>query len=1391
MSAVFPGAGRLGAAVARVLDGAGAAVGAGFVIGPGRIATCAHVVIAACASDRSSSTGASPEGGQDADREDPVKAVVMVDFPLLDGAPRVAARVHRWEPVRADGRGDIAILEIDGEHGQPPTPDGSSTREGASHASAERTATPPGIAPPPLWRADRPWGREFRAIGFPSELSDGVWVWGEFRAPQGSGWLQLHAAAGGQPITGGFSGSPVWDVGSEAVVGMAVAADRRRLTRTAFMIPVNEVLGLEPALLPNPYRGLEPFGENDSHLYYGRGLDVDRVVQALRELSVVAVVGRSGIGKSSLVMAGVAPRVRAVGVRIEYLTAETSWAVPELATGEQVLLVADQFEELVATDPRKAREQLRDLLIRAADPAVRVLLTLSWDVLESLADDELGHALDRATIALSPMGREQLRQAIRGPASHAPGADLADDLVERLIDDTVGEPGGLPLLESVLTELWEHRTGGRVTLADYEGVGYAAASIARRAERVFGQFTDSADQRAARRLLTMLAAPRGDGFVRVPVSMRDVPELRSVAGRLARERLVVTGRGADDADMVELAHQSLIRNWPRLREWLELDRDFLEWQQRTERQRRMWVSQHHDDGELLRGGALSDAEEWLARRPDDIPDPLRHFITAALRARRREVRRWRVITAVLGVVTLVAAGTAVFAYRTGEQREAALRSLAGSALAERSLQLTESQPNLALQFAQAAARLAPGDHKVEAALLTQQLRLASATSVRTGLGADIRLVAADDTGSVVAIGDGDGTVAVWPGLLDGGADPWRLPVRNVMSLTLSGNGAKLATVSTTGGVQVWDVARRTGPFLVRMDGTAELPVTAVAVKLSADGSRLVVSLDNHRAPLPVDHRKRVVADVGDADIVETYDTSAATPVRLASYSTGARADLLPLQVDSSRGITWFHEATDRGAQRYVPRLPDGTTVSAEAAQGTRDDCGDGRLGEVVVREPTGARAYGVGPGCLTAPSGAVLDRDRTGRYLVISYAPEGTLFQLIHLVDTITHQRYKVQARYQSIGKPSFIVRPTASGPELFVIGANDLTRHAPAAEVSTLVEFGATPTLMTWSRDSRYVAEFHSDAARVDLREMLPQVRQLNSVTLDASSASHLTDMAVTADGRFLVLGLNSHELQVYSISDLKPIRRVTLPVPPEYRGRDARPVPISLVTLRDDSVAVLHAGYVTRWRVASGEPLGGPQQVWRDDSDFTAIAENAWAWSNGTAIDDLLIFTRRDLVVWDSATGRRVRVLAGPGTGWIDSAFKTLDIPVVYVWTELRRVERWDTATGKIIPAPVAIPWAPIVELTPNGLMVAGWTSAKVQILDAERGTLVNARLPGSEARTWVARTGNTLLIITDNGLLTLNLDREHMLDRLCAISDRDFTEAERKMLPPGADATPPCRG
>ena len=133
---------------------------------------------------------------------------------------------------------------------------------------------------------------------------------------QGSGLCQLQTGAGEAAIGPGFSGAPVWADAGSAVVGLAVAADKEAGSCTAYLLPIDQVLAADLDLLPCPYRGLTPFDEDDAALFHGRDVHVRAVVDMLAAQPLVVVAGRSGVGKSSLIRAGVVPAVRARGTAV-------------------------------------------------------------------------------------------------------------------------------------------------------------------------------------------------------------------------------------------------------------------------------------------------------------------------------------------------------------------------------------------------------------------------------------------------------------------------------------------------------------------------------------------------------------------------------------------------------------------------------------------------------------------------------------------------------------------------------------------------------------------------------------------------------------------------------------------------------------------------------------------------------------------------------------------------------------------------------------------------------------------------------------------------------------------------------------------------------------------
>lgn len=1385
--------GRLLPAAVRIFTPEGEVAGAGCVLGTDLVATCAHVVAlaAGCAAD---------------DRHVP-ESPVIVEFPWHEMPIRRTARVRHWSPIRADGRGDIAVLEF-----------------------AE--AVPDRVVVPTFWHDDEPWGHEFRMIGFPAEMPGGVWVSGEFRDRQEQGWLQLQAAASGQPITGGFSGAPVWDIEADAVTGIAVVADRRRYTKTAFVIPIGEVLGMDPDLVANPYRGWEPFDEEHADLFFGRDDDVKRVLSTLRRRKLVLVAGRSGIGKSSLVRAGVIPQFRSRGVRIAtvrlsgdlsgvravtdrldvsedepfaaWLTEQSAREqgatepVPRLLDeppAEGVLLFVDQFEELAAAAPQRARDLLRSLieLIRIdTDGRVRVVLTVRWDALDDLANEEFAEFLDGAAIAVAPMGRAQLREAIRRPAARAPGAGLDAELVERLIDDTVGEPGGLPLLQSLLSDMWAERESGVVTVADYERAEGVAGAVTRRAEHVLAQFTTPELQDATRRLLTLLAAPSvsDEGFVRSTVSMRDYPEQRSVAGRLARDRLVVVGRDAQGADTVELAHQALIDHWPKLLGWLRDDRDFRLWQLRLGQERARWEKAGRDSKKeaLLRPGALETATEWVDKRGPDVPAADRAFIVASRKARRREVRGWQLVTALIAVLAVAAASTAVVAYRTSQERAVQLRLQAARTLAQESMRIADSDSGRALQFAQAAARHAPDDPSVRNALLYQQLRTTSIEETRSGPWTDGSHVTASSDGSIVAIAEGDHNIAVWRDLVEEPAS-WRLPptTGKISSINMSRNGARLAVVTEDSAVNVWNIRDRSGPSSVRAPEPEPLPPTALAVNFDESGKWLAFRLDRTHAQYP--------GGAGNTDLVELYDTSGAVPTRVAVLPLENGVTQYPSYIDPTGAVIVFEEvgsevtrnvARDARTGRLIHELPAGKITSTGAIVG----CAEDKL--VIWDAVTGAERFRPGKSRGGIGGCAWQAQDRTGRYAIWAEADDDDNFKTAALVDVETGRRYALPLRHSNVASAAAsLIVPTDRGPQLLLITPNGLTRFAPAVPTDGWDGFTELSEV-EWGPDGRFVVSFETGADFLDLTARVIELEPRRRVVAQAPvEAAGNRIRHITHDGKHLVLATDNGGITIYSLPDLTVEQRLTLPFP-SLLG-DRQPSATSIMQPGDDELAFHFAGLLTRWRISDGKQLGEQVPTWRDE------AELQWMVYAGAYAD--LVPTRPDRFVIAGTGADVVRSLHDGSvlhTISVDRAayghaFAQPDAPIVYIRDDESGTSTMQNLdTGTISESPQQIPPGEPIGMTSDGLLVVD-VIGRFEVWDFERGAkLFDITVPGSPVWQGAKLTENTLHLLSVEGdVYTLNLDRSDVLRRLCAINDRDFTNSERDTLPVGADTTPPCRG
>ncbi|MEU6665005.1 hypothetical protein [Streptomyces sp. NPDC046727] len=494
-----------------------------------------------------------------------------------------------------------------------------------------------------------------------------------------------------------------------------------------------------------PYPGLARFGTADRDHFHGRADLVAELADRIGRTRLCAVVGASGSGKSSLLRAGLIPALRETtdpGARpaaIRVLTpgprpaTHTPLFTPHAGPGD-TLLVVDQFEELFAlcADPAE-RERFLGRLLTALDPAsrLRVVLAVRADFYGRCADHaELARALGDSTLLLGPMSPRQLREAVVRPAAaHRVVVERA--LTARIVADVAGEPGGLPLMAHALREVWRRRSAKTLTLAAYQAVGGVRGAVAHTAEDLYGRCTP-AEAAAVRALLLRLVHP-GDGTedTRRPVDRAELgtgSTTARVLERLVRARLLTV-----DGSTVDLAHEALLDAWPRLRGWIDTDRERLRAHRRLTEAARTWRELDRDTGALYRGVRLAEARELFHGRAGsgELNQLERDFLTASVEAyeggRRRAARtarRLRGLTAGLAALLCLALATGAVAWRqsgvSARQRDEAearrVAVLAGT--------LRASDPRTAMRLALAAWRIA------DLPETRQALRTAAAQSER-------------------------------------------------------------------------------------------------------------------------------------------------------------------------------------------------------------------------------------------------------------------------------------------------------------------------------------------------------------------------------------------------------------------------------------------------------------------------------------------------------------------------------------------------------------------------------------------------------------------------------------------------------------------------------------
>ncbi|GAA3225208.1 AAA family ATPase [Actinocorallia longicatena] len=770
-----------------------------------------------------------------------------------------------------------------------------------------------------------------------------------------------------------------------------------------------------------PYPGLTAFGLDDARWFFGRGQAtadlLERLSARLENPGPLVVVGPSGVGKSSLLRAGLLHGARdgRLGVpgsgewrRVVFtptadlagdfaallaglagipsadpppppsaealLEARTALAGRSEGAEDRIVLVVDQLEAMFTLCPdREQHRAFVEALValaspREGGPLALVVLGLRADFLgRCMAFPELVRALGEDTVFLEPMTAAELREAIELPA-RAADLEVEAGLVEVLLHDLgVGEnegydPGALPLLAHALRATWRQGGGRALGLDAYHAAGGVEGAIAKSAERVYRDLDEPGKEIARRLLLRMIKisedaeTPRRESREGLLQGSVDAGAAASVLEALAEARLVIL-----DETTAEISHDALLREWPQLREWIDANRAGLLIGQRLDDAAGDWERGGRHPSDLLRSPRLAIVQGWAETEGASLAPLAGTFLDASAAAERRELttarsraRRLRYLLSFVCVLLVFAAATGAVALR--EQRTAARERTEAQSrqLAGAATVLTESQPETALLLSVQAFRVHASPEARDRLLSTQAHYL----SERLATEGPAYAVAYRPDGRGIAGADSAG-VRVWDEA--NRPAPTSLPAGAYYGLAYAPDGRTLAASGQNGSVVLADQV--TGEVHVLVDA-ARARGPAGAVAYSRDGHLLAAA--GHDGTVRVwdaASRREVMTLTGGLGAVESIAFSP-DGRRLA----GATADSAVLVWALTPGAVARRLTGHVGPVRSVAFSPDGRTVASGGDEGAV------RLWDAATGEVAGSLRGHIGPvrSVVFSPGGALL-----------------------------------------------------------------------------------------------------------------------------------------------------------------------------------------------------------------------------------------------------------------------------------------------------------------------------------------------------------------------------------------------------------------------------------
>ncbi|MFS4091850.1 hypothetical protein [Streptomyces sp. AF1A] len=1073
--------------------------------------------------------------------------------------------------------------------------------------------------------------------------------------------------------------------------------------------------------------------------------------------------------------------------------AVTAWADREAPAQVRPVVIVDQFEEAftLCSDEADRRTFIQLLHAACTPPAdsagpapLLVVLGIRADFYEQcLRYPELADALQHRHMVLGPLTSGELREAVTGPAK-AVGLELEPGLAELIVREVSADgprgahdAGVLPLLSHALLATWQRRKAGRLTLAGYRAAGGIQGAVAATAERAWSGLDPAA--RTAARLLLLRLVRLGEDTVatRRRGTRRQLAQESADPGKteesleaLVRARLVTL-----DADTVEITHEALLHAWPRLRHWIDDNRNDHLLRQRLEEDGRAWEDSGRDSSLLYRGSRLEQARSWARSAGDTfLTRSAVEFLAASVRLRKRTVWLSRAAVAALVVLALLAGGTAVIAWH---QRDDAVFE---QVLAEAD-RVQHTDPSLAARLDLVAHRLRPGDEGTYSRLISiVNTPLATPLSGHTGA---VYLTSFSPDGRTLATASYDRTVRLWNVSDPTRPRPLGTPLTGhtswVSSAVFSPDGHTLASAGDDGTIRLWNVTDPAHPAPLGAPLTGHTG-TIYLVAFSPDG--------------------RTLASAGEDSTVRLWDV--ADPRR-------------PKALGALRGHT--------AAVRSVAFSPDGHTLAAGSDDNTIRlwNVADPRRPEpvrTVLRGHTDiVHSVAFSPDGRTLASGSADDTIRlwnvtdparptalgapltghTGPIWSVAFSPDGGRLAAASADSTASLWNVSDPASPSQIGQPL-----VGSSGEMYALGFSPDGRTLATGSGDSKVRLWSVPTSDMIGRSGA----FRPDGKVLATTARDGRIRLWNVARPDRpvplgepfTSGDGASTLEFSPNGRTLAVLTGERKVCLWDVSD--PAHPAPAGPPLHLRTRFMGPNALAyspdgriLATADDDRTIRL-------WNVsdpAHPAPLGDPLTGHRGYIDALAFSPDGRTLASGSADSTIRL--------WNMADPARPTPLGAPLTehsGPVNALAYSPDGRTLASGSDDDTVRLWNVtrpAEASALGDPLTGHTEAVTSLTfgaDGRTLASGGTDNTVRLWNvthpAEAGPIGQSMSPNAKTGNFLSFSPVSRVLGVSSGADTVrlwSLDADAAIEHICAVTHDVLTPQKWHEYLPRLSYDPPC--